>query len=300
MARERGYLDFPREMTLNVNELRNTPADEVVDRHDRQPGRADLGADPHGQRRPPARADRAGRHGRPLGVADPRQRVAGLPHRRQPVPARRARALQPHRQRPRPRPRRPGRAEDHPGAGQAEVLRADPRRVPPPGAARPPRRVDGRRGRERDRHDRRRRAGARRRDAPSLRASRSRPTTSTSTASASATSTTSSCATASTSRRTAWSSSSSPIDKQTGKLIGKPDVVSRGVTGIEESEELLEGAREAVISSLEGADHIAEWTAVNQTVKDAVAKLPLRRDAPPADGPAGRRRGIGPMHQHTT
>ncbi len=30
MARERGYLDFPREMTLNVNELRNTPAHQVA------------------------------------------------------------------------------------------------------------------------------------------------------------------------------------------------------------------------------------------------------------------------------
>lgn len=61
------------------------------------------------------------------------------------------------------------------------------------------------------------------------------------------------------------------VDKQTGKLIGKPDVVSRGVTGIEESQELLEGAREAVVHSLDGADHINEWAAVNQTVKDAVA-----------------------------
>ena len=30
MARERGYLNFPREMSLSVNELKNTPAEEVV------------------------------------------------------------------------------------------------------------------------------------------------------------------------------------------------------------------------------------------------------------------------------
>ena len=30
------------------------------------------------------------------------------------------------------------------------------------------------------------------------------------------------------------------VDKQTGKVIGRPDVVSRGVTSIDESEELLE------------------------------------------------------------
>jgi len=62
------------------------------------------------------------------------------------------------------------------------------------------------------------------------------------------------------------------VDKQTGKLIGKPDVVSRGVTSIEESQELLEGTRDAVIESLEGASHIVEWSLVNQTVREAVGR----------------------------
>jgi len=62
------------------------------------------------------------------------------------------------------------------------------------------------------------------------------------------------------------------VDKQTGKLIGRPDVVSRGVTSIEESQELLEGTRDAVIESLEGADHIVEWSLVNQTVREAVGR----------------------------
>ncbi len=61
------------------------------------------------------------------------------------------------------------------------------------------------------------------------------------------------------------------LDKQTGKLIGRPDIASRGVTSIDESEELLEGTRDVVIGSLEGADHIVEWALVNQTVKEAVA-----------------------------
>jgi ribonuclease J len=63
------------------------------------------------------------------------------------------------------------------------------------------------------------------------------------------------------------------LDKQTGRIIGQPDVVSRGVTGIEESEELTERARAMVIAALEGADHIAEWSIVNTKVKDAIAKL---------------------------
>ena len=61
------------------------------------------------------------------------------------------------------------------------------------------------------------------------------------------------------------------IDKQTGKLIGRPEVVSRGVTSIEESDDLLERTRDAIVASLESADHIAEWSVVQQTVKDAVA-----------------------------
>jgi ribonuclease J len=63
------------------------------------------------------------------------------------------------------------------------------------------------------------------------------------------------------------------IDKKTGKLIGRPDVVSRGVTSIEESEELQERTRDMVVASLEGADHIAEFAVVQATVKDAIAKF---------------------------
>jgi ribonuclease J len=64
------------------------------------------------------------------------------------------------------------------------------------------------------------------------------------------------------------------VDKQTGKLVGRPDVVSRGVTSIDESEDLLERTKDAVVDALgaEG-DHIAEWSAVNQKVREAVAKF---------------------------
>jgi ribonuclease J len=64
------------------------------------------------------------------------------------------------------------------------------------------------------------------------------------------------------------------VDKQTGKLVGRPDVVSRGVTSIDESEELLERTREAVVEALgDEDDHIVEWTAVNQKVREHVAKF---------------------------
>jgi ribonuclease J len=63
------------------------------------------------------------------------------------------------------------------------------------------------------------------------------------------------------------------IDKQTGKIVGRPDVISRGVTGIEESSDLLERTRDLVIQALAGADHIPEWSVINTTVKDAIAKF---------------------------
>jgi ribonuclease J len=63
------------------------------------------------------------------------------------------------------------------------------------------------------------------------------------------------------------------VDKQTGKVIGRPDVVARGVTSIEESEELVEGTRQAVIDALgDEDDHIAEWSLVNQKVRESVGK----------------------------
>jgi ribonuclease J len=64
------------------------------------------------------------------------------------------------------------------------------------------------------------------------------------------------------------------VDKQTGKLVGRPDVVSRGVTSIDESDDLLERTKDAVVDALGAEDeHIVEWSAVNQKVREAVAKF---------------------------
>ncbi len=64
------------------------------------------------------------------------------------------------------------------------------------------------------------------------------------------------------------------VDKQTGKLVGRPDVVFRGVTSIDESDDLLERTKDAVVSAMSSeGTHIAEWSVVNQTVREAVAKF---------------------------
>ena len=63
------------------------------------------------------------------------------------------------------------------------------------------------------------------------------------------------------------------IEKETGRIVGQPEVVSRGFVDIEESEELMERTKKMVVAALEGADHIAEWGVVNTKVKDAIAQF---------------------------
>jgi ribonuclease J len=63
------------------------------------------------------------------------------------------------------------------------------------------------------------------------------------------------------------------IERRTGRIVGEPEVVSRGFVDIEESDDLLRRTRKQVVASLEGADHIAEWNVVNTQVKDAIAQF---------------------------
>ncbi len=62
------------------------------------------------------------------------------------------------------------------------------------------------------------------------------------------------------------------IDKHTGKPIGHPDVVSRGFVETEMSESLMEGAREAIMEALSGAEHVAERSDFNARVRDALSR----------------------------
>jgi ribonuclease J len=63
------------------------------------------------------------------------------------------------------------------------------------------------------------------------------------------------------------------VDKQTGRLASRPDIVSRGFVDVEEYEGLLERAREVVRDSLNGEEHLAESSVASATVKDALAKF---------------------------
>jgi ribonuclease J len=63
------------------------------------------------------------------------------------------------------------------------------------------------------------------------------------------------------------------MEKQTGRVAGRPEVVSRGFVDMDESEDLIERTRDTVLHALEGADHIVEWGAVHTQVKESVAKF---------------------------
>jgi len=63
------------------------------------------------------------------------------------------------------------------------------------------------------------------------------------------------------------------VDKRSGRVVGKPDVVSRGFVDVEESEELLERTRDMVVAALQGANRVTEWGVVHSKVKEAIAQF---------------------------
>jgi len=64
-----------------------------------------------------------------------------------------------------------------------------------------------------------------------------------------------------------------PMEKNTSKIAGAVEVVSRGFVDMDEREELIDRTRERVAKTLESADHTLEWGAVHTQVKEVVAKF---------------------------
>jgi len=65
------------------------------------------------------------------------------------------------------------------------------------------------------------------------------------------------------------------IDAETGELVAGPDIISRGFIYMEEAEELIEEARQVVLSTLDNltVDAATELSTVKSDVRSAVAKL---------------------------
>ncbi len=64
------------------------------------------------------------------------------------------------------------------------------------------------------------------------------------------------------------------IDKEAGKIVGRPDIVSRGFVDMKEGEAILEQGRDLVKASLDRGDgRPLEWSFINTKVKDTLSKL---------------------------
>jgi ribonuclease J len=63
------------------------------------------------------------------------------------------------------------------------------------------------------------------------------------------------------------------INKDTGHLVGRPDVVSRGFVDTRESRELIEQSRDFLANSLNHEKKLTEWSSVTGTVKDTLSSF---------------------------
>lgn len=64
------------------------------------------------------------------------------------------------------------------------------------------------------------------------------------------------------------------VDKQTGKLASRPDVVSRGFVDVNESKELLEKSKDVVAAALNhNGQKVLEWSVVNNEIREALNRF---------------------------
>ena len=64
------------------------------------------------------------------------------------------------------------------------------------------------------------------------------------------------------------------VNRQTGKLVGRPDIVSRGFVDPKESEDMLDKSRDLVARTLDhSSNHPADWGFVNTKVRDILHKF---------------------------
>ena len=84
------------------------------------------------------------------------------------------------------------------------------------------------------------------------------------------------------------------VSEQTGESVVAPEVIFRGVPFIEQADGLVDEIRGEVERSLrDGAQAgVREIDVLQQQLHDDLGRVRLRAAAPPADGAAGRRRGL--------
>ena len=63
------------------------------------------------------------------------------------------------------------------------------------------------------------------------------------------------------------------VNKETGHLVGRPDIVSRGFVDIHEAKELIEESRDFLANSLNHEKQLTEWHNVTVAVKDSLGNF---------------------------
>ena len=64
------------------------------------------------------------------------------------------------------------------------------------------------------------------------------------------------------------------VDKQTGSVIGRPEIITRGFVHLNEKDPVLEQAIDRVLAALDTpGDHISEIALLKTQVKDAVSRF---------------------------
>jgi ribonuclease J len=68
------------------------------------------------------------------------------------------------------------------------------------------------------------------------------------------------------------------VNRQTGKLVGKPDIVTRGFVDTREFKDMMNESRELLAKTLDhSGGRIAEWSFINTKVKDTLEKFYYQR-----------------------
>ncbi len=63
------------------------------------------------------------------------------------------------------------------------------------------------------------------------------------------------------------------VDKQTGTIIGRPEVITRGFVHLNEQDPMMDGAIARIITSIENpGDHISEIALLKSQIKDGVSR----------------------------
>ena len=68
------------------------------------------------------------------------------------------------------------------------------------------------------------------------------------------------------------------VNRQSGKLVGRPDIVTRGFIDTRESAKMIEESRELLIKTLDhSGSRVTEWSFINTKVRDALDKFYYER-----------------------